>query len=263
MSLNIDKVIKEGYVRTFKMSGVIMVSIIFLLNFLNMLFGAGIVNRMIQKELFGSQSFFITSSVFGYTKNSIFVLPYQVPLILTILFSIASIIASIVAIRLFVGIETEYIPRKYFTRNIIRAFFNSVIGGILFGILVSIGFILLLIPGIFLYVSLVFWIVYIAVEDNNFVESFRNSWHLTKENRWSVFALILSVLFVVSVLNIVFLIPFFSVSLLDTLFDIPGIVLGKLIGILIAQIGSALATVFSISTISIAYKQLKNNSRRS
>lgn len=262
MSLNIDKVIKEGYIRTFKMSGVIMVSIIFLLNFLNMLFGVGIVNRMIQRELLGYQSFVISSSIFGYTENSIFVLPYQVPWILTVFFSIVSIIATIAAIRLFVGTETEYIPRKYFTRNITRAFFNSAIGGIIFGILVSIGFILLLIPGIFLYVSLLFWIVYVAVEDNNFVESFRNSWHLTKENRWSVFALILSVLFVVSVLNIIFLIPFFSVSLLDTLFDIPGIMLGKLIGILIAQIGSALATVFSIATISIAYKQIKNSPRQ-
>src|SRR5699024_4475307 len=95
------------------------------------------------------------------------------------------------------------LPRELFTRRIGWAVLNTIVGGIVFGIAVGIGFILLVIPGIFLLVTLTFWAVFVAVEDQNFVEGFRSSWKLTKGHRFRLLGLGIAVVAIAVIIGAV------------------------------------------------------------
>lgn len=75
--------------------------------------------------------------------------------------------------------------------------------GILFGIGVTIGFILLVVPGLIL---LTFWSVgapAIVVEGIGPVDAFRRSWQLVRGDAWSVFGVLLVVFLIVIVIGVV------------------------------------------------------------
>ncbi|MFC6723265.1 hypothetical protein ACFQE1_02420 [Halobium palmae] len=96
---------------------------------------------------------------------------------------------TIVAIRVFVGGYSQSLPREVLTRNVPLAIANTLVGGIVFSLLMLIGSILLFIPGIIAYLAFVFMTVFIAVEDENFVAAFRDSWRLTRGNWIRLFLL--------------------------------------------------------------------------
>jgi len=100
-------------------------------------------------------------------------------------------VAAIVSLRTFVGGHTDRIPSEYYTRNIIVVLANALVGSLVYGLLVFFGSLLFLVPGIVAYVAFTFMLVYIAVEDENFVAALRDSWHLTRDNWLPLFALLL------------------------------------------------------------------------
>lgn len=108
---------------------------------------------------------------------------------------------TVVALRTFVNGHTKSIPRDYLTRNIVYVLVNSVLGSIAFGLLVSIGTILFVIPGIIAYTAFLFMIVYITVEDENFIAALRDSWALTRGHWLRLFGLLLILLVVVGVFS--------------------------------------------------------------
>ncbi|MFC6974493.1 hypothetical protein ACFQL1_07100 [Halomicroarcula sp. GCM10025709] len=56
------------------------------------------------------------------------------------------------------------------------------------------GSLLLIIPGIIAYVAFLFTLVYIAVEDENFIASLGDSWTLTRGNWHPLFGLLLIII---------------------------------------------------------------------
>lgn len=102
---------------------------------------------------------------------------------------------SILAVRVFAAGATDSIPSAFYTRRIVWVFLNYLVGGLAFGVLVLLGTVLLVIPGIVAYVSFIFMVFFVAVEDDSFVAALRKSWRLTGGERLRVFAL-LAVLFV-------------------------------------------------------------------
>jgi uncharacterized membrane protein (Fun14 family) len=96
----------------------------------------------------------------------------------------------IVAIRAFVSPETESIPRELVTRNLPLAVINGVVGLIVTWILIAVASVFLLVPGIFLVVSFLFFRQEVAIEDKNFIEALSGSWNLTSGNRWELFVLV-------------------------------------------------------------------------
>ena len=161
--------------------------------------------------------------------------------------SIALLVVSIGAIRVFVSDETERLPREYFTRNMVWAAINFVIGGIIFGIIVALGFVALIVPGIFLLVTLAFWTVYVAVEDQNFITAFRSSWGLTRGYRLNLLVLGVAVTLLVLLLNLVF-----GVGNLAS-----GSLIGDVVALVFAQAASAITMVFSTAVLATAYTELK------
>jgi len=116
------------------------------------------------------------------------------PLMLLAVGAVVSLLAlqylTIVALRTFVNGQTKTIPREYYTRNIIYVLVNSILGSVAFGLLVTIGTVLLVIPGIIAYTAFLFMIVYITVEDENFIAALRDSWTLTRGHWLRVFGLL-------------------------------------------------------------------------
>lgn len=100
-------------------------------------------------------------------------------------------VAAIVSIRSFVGGYTDEIPSEYYTRNIAIVLANTLAGSLAYGLLVFLGSILLIIPGIIAYVAFLFMLFYIAVEDENFVAALHNSWNLTRGHWLPLFGLLL------------------------------------------------------------------------
>jgi len=59
-----------------------------------------------------------------------------------------------------------------------------ILGGILFSVVVGIGFIALVIPGIWLWGRLMLWTPALFVDNQNAIDGLGSSWHLTRGNWW-------------------------------------------------------------------------------
>jgi len=113
------------------------------------------------------------------------------------------------------------------------------------GIAIGLGFIALIIPGLFLLVSLIFTQVFVAVEDEGPFEALSSSWSMAKGNRFPLFGLGV-VLFVISLL----------VSLPATIVTI----LSPIVGTVLNYIVTGFVSIFSLSVLVAAYQQLSEPS---
>jgi hypothetical protein len=142
---------------------------------------------------------------------------------------------SIVAVRVFATDEAEPISRSLLTENIVLATLNGFVGGIVVLILVFLGLILLIIPGIVLAVLFYFLRQEIAIEDKNFVQAMADSWRLTRGHRIEVF-IIGAILLVVSQLEQV------SAAAVGVVSTTGGIVAAAAVGGLLSAFGAAVVT---------------------
>lgn len=79
--------------------------------------------------------------------------------------------------------ELSTVPATLFTRRLGRATLSMAVGGIVVGLLVSVGIVLLLLPGVFLAVCFLCFIFAIGVEDRGVGGALRRSWDLSRGNR--------------------------------------------------------------------------------
>lgn len=175
MSVNIGQALREGITRAFSRNGVLLIvawTVIGAVSLLayNSWFEAIYAGLPTQPMLIGP---------------SLDIAPLYAG-IASLLLYLLSFVFMAGALRTFVTDERRTLPLEYFTRNLGWMLLNLVVGFVLFYIALWIGFILLVVPGIFLLVSLFFWFVLVVVEDQNFFEAFRNSRRMTKGNRWSL-----------------------------------------------------------------------------
>jgi hypothetical protein len=122
---------------------------------------------------------------------------------------------------------------------------NMFVGGIVFSLVVVLGFIALVIPGFFLLVSLFFWNFYVAVEDENFIEAFKDSWALTKGDRLSLFLLGVIVVVLSMILS-------FGLNLTSVFAP-------QMVSIAISAVVSGGIAVFTTATAADAFVQLRSN----
>lgn len=176
------------------------------------------------------------------------------PLAILVAGAVLSLLAlqylTIVALRTFVNGHTQSIPREYFTRNIIYVLINSILGSLAFGLLVSIGTVLFIIPGIIAYTAFLFMIVYITVEDQNFIAALRNSWSLTRGNWLRLFGLLLILFVVVGI--------FGGILSVVTRLAITAAA-SQSLGTLVSGIIALPISLLTLGIIADAYTQLRNN----
>ncbi|MDY6773657.1 MAG: glycerophosphoryl diester phosphodiesterase membrane domain-containing protein, partial [Candidatus Nanohaloarchaea archaeon] len=199
MVLEIGKAVEEGFRRTFKRNGLMLVGAFFLLN--------------LASAFTGMRSGATFSARYSMTNPA-------VAAFVVIAVSLFSVAVSIAALRVFVSDETETVPEDLLKRNIGSAVLHTIGGGVALavGMLVVVGvaFLPLLATymmgatmgalGILLstviavvaavaigyvVVSLFFWVIIVAVEDQSFWEAMKSSWEITKGNKWRILGLIL------------------------------------------------------------------------
>lgn len=236
MPINHTRILKQGYRRSSERNGLILMGIIFVITILNRLVGIG-MSQLTVSQQFISERFQVDQTV---------LLSLIVGGAVVLVLDIALLVVSIAAIRVFVSDETERLPRAYFTRNMVWAAINVVIGTIVFGMTVALGFVALIVPGIFLFVALAFWTIYVAVEDQNFIEAFRSSWELTSGDRLSLFGLGVVVVFLIALINLPFGFgEFVSRS-----------IAGDIAALVFTQAAGAIIGVFSTAVLATAYTEL-------
>lgn len=161
--------------------------------------------------------------------------------LLSLLMAFPNEIVLLVAARTFVSDETGGLFEP--TRNLPLATLNAVLGGIVVAVLVGIGTLLLVVPGLFLMVSFLFFREEVAVEDKNLIDAITDSYSLVKGDRFAVFGLIL-VLFLIGLLA-------GAVTLV-----IPGVA-----GTIASSVVGAAVTVFAAAVVARAYVQLVESNR--
>lgn len=85
------------------------------------------------------------------------------------------------------------ISAALFTRRIAPALVSAIIANVIVSLAVMIGFVLLIVPGLFLAVSFTFVVFAIGVEDAGPIEALQRSWELASGNRWRLLALVIIV----------------------------------------------------------------------
>lgn len=206
-----------------------LMGVLFVLYALNGLLGAGLTRwnaGIAPGEVMADPTLLVPSVVGG---------------LVSIVLAVAALVVTVGAIRTFVSDETERLPRELFTRRMAWVVANLVVGGIVFAVVVGLGFAALIVPGLFLLVALAFWGVYVAVEDRNFLDGFRDSWALTRGHRLRLFGLGVVVLIASAVVSAVFGL---------------GVLAGGAVEILLVQAGSAITGVFTVAVLAAAYRDL-------
>jgi hypothetical protein len=146
---------------------------------------------------------------------------------------------NIVAVRAFADGAVDGIPSDLATRRIGMATLYGFLGGILLLAAVGLGLVLLIVPGIFVYVGTLFFRQEIAIVDKGPLQAISGTWELTKGNRWTLFGLAV-VLFLIG-----FVVLFF-----------PGVIPGTA-GTVASVVVSSIVGVFSIATVTEAYVRLR------
>jgi len=105
-----------------------------------------------------------------------------------VLFLVAFVLSSVYFVGLSRALtrpieELSTVPTELYTRRIGRATLSMIVGGIVVGISVSVGTVMLFLPGIFLAVCFLFFIFEVGVEDRGVVDALKHSWGLSRGNR--------------------------------------------------------------------------------
>lgn len=219
MQVSITEILGEGVSRTTKRNGLILIGIVFVL---------AAINSLISLDL-GRQSF-------GGGR-------WYVLLAVTFVIALVLLAVHIAAIRVFVSEETKRLPSKHFTHNMGWTMLNFIIGAIIFWIIVTIGLLLLVVPGLFLLTALAFWAIYVAAEGVGFMEGFKKSWGLTRGHRLNLFILGVVVVILMAIVSAIF-------GFLGGLISPTS---GRAIG---SALGGAVTGVFTVAALAATYNRL-------
>jgi len=249
MSLQIDDALSEGFQRTVARSGLLLVAVGIAFSFANAVVSQSLTNQLFDlMEQSFDQSFQQGPGPNPFTQTERGPTPFALPIPLPVLglLSLLSIFVAeaihIVGIRVFASDHTESIPGALAKRRIGLATINGVVGGIVAGVFTLFGLILLIVPGIYVAISLVFVRQEIAVADKNFVDALGDSWSLTAGDRWELLGLGI----IVIVINLVASSPTGLLFFLD-----------QSVGTALSIVISGFTTVFAIAVLTRAYEQLR------
>ena len=140
--------------------------------------------------------------------------------------------------------ELSTLPSTLYTRRIVRATLATFLAGLVVSVAVSIGLVLLVLPGIFLAASFFFFIFAAGVEDRGTLGSLRRSWGLARGNRLKLSLLVVAVGVVSGI-----------VSTVGTLLDFAG--LSSLSDVAVTVVNSGFFIVV-YGTLAAAYRQLRD-----
>lgn len=250
MSLDIGAALEDGFSRTLERNGLIFAVVFLVLGVVSSVFAADLSAFVVETAV--EETDLTVEDVTEGGGNPLLGDDPTEPLVGfsaasaaagLIVAGLVQFVATIAATRTFASEETDAVPGEFFTRRILWVALNAIVGGIVFGIVLSIGFVLFVVPGIFLLVSLYFWWIVVVVEDENFVAGFQRSWEMASGNRWALLVLGVVVFLLSAVVNAV------GTGLAEFA--------SRWTTIVLMALTSAPVLVFSIATGARAYRQLR------
>ncbi|GGM69440.1 putative membrane protein [Halarchaeum rubridurum] len=176
MSLNIGDALETAVSRTATRAGLTLVGAFFVLQLLVTLFSTN-MNAALQSTVSPAEVAPVVLPVGALASGVLSLVAY-----------VCIAYLGIVAIRSMVSDVTDHIPGEFFSRRVGPALVWWFVASIVVGILVTIGFVLLVIPGIYLSLGLAFTLVYVAVEDETAFTAMQSSWDLAAGHRWRLLA---------------------------------------------------------------------------
>jgi hypothetical protein len=256
MSLDIGSALSRGFDRTIKKNGLILIGLFAVLNVLQSVVSASIFQQFVENiydQLLADASSQEARDAIREAQGQLgdaFPLAFLdgVPVgalaVGWVALALVGLVLNIGAIRTFVSDQTERLPSENFTRRFLWTVLNLIAGFILYGIIVAIGFVFLVIPGIFFAVALFFYNYEIIVNEKNAIEALSRSWDLTSGNRLLLFAL-----------GFIFLLLGQLIGFVVGIF-LPGT---SAVGSVLSTLVSTVVTVFGIATAAQAYNQLRQD----
>lgn len=249
MSIDVQETVSEGFSRATQRNGLILVGVYFVVQLINTAISTTMAQNAMNRvggqmgQMPGGMGPFGGA---GTVQGLTLPLPTPVLWLLMLVLGIVGVLLTLTASRLFVSDETESIPEEYYKRNLFGGFINLFIGSIVLAIMVGIGLVLLVVPGIFLAVSFAFMVFVVSVEDESFIEGLSRSWDLAKGNRLDIFLVMLVIFVIGFVLNLV----------------VGGVavVLPAAIGDVATSAVSGFVSVFGIASLAQVYRTLTTES---
>lgn len=169
-----------------------------------------------------------------------FELPGSVILLLLLVWMLGWAAASVLTVRVLATDYTDEIPGDLLSRRLALATVNEIFARIVIWVLISIGFVLLIVPGVFLAICLYLTRPMIAIEDRNAIDAMAESWRLSKGDRFSILALLLGAIAV-----------YIAITLAGTLGALP------IAGAVLSIVVSSVANVFWLAVSARAFVQLR------
>lgn len=242
MSLDVSTVIREAARRTVSRNGVVFIAAFAVLGALSAVVADStfLLLDSLAAEVEGAQPLDVPAPLGLPLSGSVIVL-------LGLVWLLANAATSVVAMRALVSEHVDTIPDDLLSRRLTRATVNDVAAEIVAAVLIGIGLLLLILPGVFLAVCFYFSRPLIAVEDRGFVDALAESWRLTRGHRLRVFALFVIVVLVGLAVSA----PTTLVSALFAGVPAVGAVLGIALG--------AVTTVFGLAVVARAFVQLRED----
>lgn len=175
----------------------------------------------------------------------------DIPVTVSILFlmssSFLSIIAVIGLIRTYLYGREKPFNRSYFTRGVIKPSLHVVAGSIVFMLAVATGWVMFMLPGIFVFVSLFYWYFYVIDKDLSFYSALSSAWKDSGGERLRISGLMISVIVLLGMFG----------TLGRVIFGFVGnTIAGRTGGAILEAFPVALVTVLATSVFTEGYKML-------
>jgi len=236
MTLNIGSALETAVERTTSRAGLSFVAALVVLQALNLLFvtnyTAVAVGSLPNAPSSPGQ---LTPVSLGLGTGALAVLVLLTYLVL--------LVVSVALIRSMVSDVDDRIPSEFFTRRIVTAAVWWLVATVVLSVLIMLGTFLVVVPGLFLAVSLLFTVVYVAVEDENAFAAMRSSWRLASGNRWRLFGAALAAF-------VPYMVVYFAVTAALPLSTVAGWVVGSVL--------SGAWVVFLQALVAACYRQLRD-----
>lgn len=171
-------------------------------------------------------------------------LPLAVSGGLTALLVLAGTVLGVLTMRAFYR-DLEAFPTAEHTRRLVRTVVVTFVVSVIVFVAIVVGTVFLILPGIFLAVSLVFAVLAVVVEDAGVIESLRRSWSLASGNRIRLFVLGFALAVVSGIVGAAFSVVGMAAPLVG---EVGGAVVSGVIG------------AFGVAVLVGAYRQLADRS---
>lgn len=130
---------------------------------------------------------------------------------------------------------------------------KAFIVGVVYLLAVSVGTVMLIIPGIYVSVILIFSIYYLILRDNTITGSLGNSADLVKGQWWGLFGFIFILNLIISMLSYVFTIPYLVITLKSVFTREPMGIYESTFGMLLANLGQYFLYIFTFVGIGVRF----------